>query len=184
MRIDNEFTVASPIDAVWTAFQDVPSVSACLPGAQLTDDLGGGRFAGRMSVRLGPIGLGLEGEATVVPEPEQHAATITGQGIDKRGGSRGQVSVHYVLAEVGPTTTKVSIASDITLAGPAAQFGRTGLLQEVSKRLIGDFARCLEAKLAAATPEEAAAIVSGEVGATSLLASSLGATIKRSIRRG
>ena len=184
MRIDNEFTVAQPLEVVWAAFQDVPSVSACLPGAQLTDDLGDGRFAGRMSVRLGPIGLGLEGEARVEPDPEEHAATITGQGVDKKGGSRGQVTVRYVLTAVDAASTNVSIASEISLAGPAAQFGRTGLLQEVSRRLISDFARCLEAKLAASTPEEAAAIRSGEVGATSLLASSLGSTIKRSIRRG
>jgi carbon monoxide dehydrogenase subunit G len=35
----------------------------------------------------------------------------------------------------------------VTLAGPAAQFGRTGLINEMSKRLIGDFASCLEAKM-------------------------------------
>ena len=56
--------------------------------------------------------------------------------------------------------TKALIDADVTLAGPAAQFGRTGLINEMSRRLIGDFAACLEAKMAA--PTEAAARPRGD----------------------
>ena len=40
MLVSNEFEVKQPVDKVWEFFQDVPRVAACLPGAQLTDDLG------------------------------------------------------------------------------------------------------------------------------------------------
>ena len=40
MLIKNEFEVAEPVDKVWQFFENIPQVAACLPGAELTEDLG------------------------------------------------------------------------------------------------------------------------------------------------
>ena len=61
------------------------------------------------------------------------------------------------------------------LAGPIAQFGRTGLINEVSKRLIDEFSECLHKKLDADSPEQASAIEAADVRGISLfLASTFG----------
>ena len=182
MKITNEFEVARPVDTVWEFFQDVPSVAQCLPGAELTDDKGDGVFAGSMAVKLGPMSAHFEGEATVTPDPAGKSATISGKGADRRGGSRAQVKVDYRLDAIG-SGTKVSVDADVTLSGSAAQFGRTGLINEMSSRLIGEFVECLEKKLAAATPEEAAAVVAGEVKGISLFLASLAAWIGKFFKR-
>jgi carbon-monoxide dehydrogenase small subunit len=78
----------------------------------------------------------------------------------------------------------VKVDADVTLSGPVAQFGRTGLINEMSKRLIGEFVSCLEAKLGAGTVEEAAEIKADEVRGLSLFFSSLWAAIKRIFSRG
>jgi len=157
MKISNEFEVARPVDTVWEFFQDVPSVAQCLPGAELTDDKGDGVYAGSVSVKLGPMSAMFEGEATVTPDPAAKSARISGKGVDRRGGSRGQVKVDYRLDAVD-SGTRVTVDADVTLAGSAAQFGRTGLINEMTTRLIDDFVACLEAKLAAPTLDEAMAI--------------------------
>jgi len=72
----------------------------------------------------------------------------------------------------------VKVDADVTLSGPAAQFGRTGLINEMSKRLIGDFVTCLEGKLGATSDEEADTIEAGEVRGISLFFSSLWSWIK------
>ncbi len=178
MKISNEFEVARPVQTVWDFFQDVPSVAQCLPGAELTEDKGGGTYAGSIGVKLGPMTANFEGEATVAPDPAARSAAIEGKGVDRRGGSRGQVSVEYRLTETG-AGTKVAVDADISLSGSAAQFGRTGLINEMSNRLIAEFVSCLEMKLEAATPEEAAAVTAGEVRGISLFFASLWAWIKR-----
>ncbi len=152
MRIDESFEVRAPREVVWRSLQNVPAVSRCLPGAQLDDVADPGRYSGRMTVRLGPITLGFEGEATLASDPEAWAATITGRGVDRRGGSRADVSVQYTLAATGDGTV-VAIAVDLALAGPAAQFGRIGLIQELARRLIAEFATCLESTLQGAVPD-------------------------------
>lgn len=179
MKIQQEFEVARPADAVWAFFQDVPSVAQCLPGAELTEDKGDGVYAGKVSVKLGPMSATFEGEATITPEPEARRATISGKGVDRRGGSRGQVAVVYEIEDLGGGSAKVVVDADVMLSGAAAQFGRTGLINEMSNRLISEFVECLHAKLAAGTAEEAAEITAGEVRGISLFFASLWAWLKR-----
>lgn len=178
MKITQRFAVAQPPELVWHFFQDVPAVAQCLPGARLEDEEADGSYAGSLSVRLGPMTANFEGKCTIDPDADSRTATIEGRGVDKRGGSRGQVKVDYqVLASNGGS--EVVVDADITLSGPAAQFGRTGLINEMSKRLIGDFVDCLEAKLGATSEEEAGKIESDEVRGISLFFSSLWAWLKR-----
>jgi carbon monoxide dehydrogenase subunit G len=177
MKITQEFVVGRPPADVWTFFQDVPAVAQCLPGAELTDENEDGSYAGNLSVKLGPMSAAFEGTATISPDEPNHTATIEGKGVDKKGGSRGQVKVTYAITE-DPAGSKVKVDADVTLSGPAAQFGRTGLINEMSKRLIGDFVTCLEGKLGATSDEEADTIEAGEVRGISLFFSSLWSWIK------
>ncbi|HSJ82497.1 MAG TPA: SRPBCC family protein [Acidimicrobiia bacterium] len=183
MKIEHEFTVARPPDLVWEFFQDVPSVAQCLPGAEMLGQGEDGSYEGKLSVKLGPMAASFEGKATVTPDAEAKSATIEGKGVDRTGGSRGQVKVRYEIVPDG-TGSQVSVDADVTLSGPVAQFGRTGLVNEMSKRLIGEFVDCLEAKLGAESPAEASTIVAGEVRGIRLFFASLWSWLKGLVGRG
>lgn len=178
MKISQEFEVARPADDVWTFFQEVPAVAQCLPGAELAGQDEDGSYQGSLSAKLGPMTSTFEGTAVITPDEANRTATIEGKGVDKKGGSRGQVKVVYTIAEAGEGST-VTVEADVTLSGPVAQFGRTGLINEMSKRLIGEFVTCLEGKLEATTDEEAEAIQASEVRGISLFFSSLWSWIRR-----
>ena len=177
MKISQEFVVERPPADVWAFFQDIPAVAQCLPGAALETRNEDGSYEGNLAVKLGPMTAAFEGKCVITPDGANMSATIEGRGVDKKGGSRGQVSVVYHLDE-DPVGCKVVIDADVTLSGPAAQFGRTGLINEMSKRLIGDFVACLEGKLEATTEEEAEAVEAAEVRGLSLFFASLWAWIR------
>lgn len=177
MNITQEFTVDRPVDAVWEFFGNVPEVARCLPGAELTDDLGEGTYAGRLDAKLGPMTVSFDGKATVTRSEADRTGHIDGNGADRRGGSRGRVKVDYAVVPDGDGT-RVTVDADVQLSGPAAQFGRVGLIKEMSSRLIGDFVSCLEAKLSAETPEAAAAVEGAEVRGGTLFFSSLWSQVK------
>lgn len=183
MKITQQFNVARDPDTVWEFFQDVPSVAQCLPGAELKSVNEDGTYDGQLSVKLGPMTASFEGTATVSPDPASKSADIEGKGVDKRGGSRGQVKLTYRI-EPDAAGSKVDIDADLTISGPAAQFGRTGLINEISKRLIGDFVECLEGKLAAPTKAEAETIRAKEVRGISLFFAALWSRIKKLFGRG
>jgi carbon monoxide dehydrogenase subunit G len=177
MKIEHEFTVARPPDQVWEFFQDIPSVAQCLPGADLLGQSEDGSYDGKLAVKLGPMSSSFEGKATITPDPAAMTAVIEGKGVDKSGGSRGQVKVRYQIEPEG-AGSRVGVDADVTLSGPVAQFGRTGLVNEMSKRLIGQFVQCLEGKLTAETAAEASTVEAGEVRGISLFFAALWSWIR------
>lgn len=177
MNITEEFDVDRTPEQVWELFCNVPELSRCLPGAELTDERGDGVYAGNVEAKLGPMSTNFFGECTVINDNETMTGSVSGKGTDRAGGSVGLVEVAYaVVARNGGSN--VTIDADITLAGPVAQFGRSSILQEMSTRLIDEFAACIEAKLVAETAQEAHEIQAGEVKGLSLFLSSLWASIK------
>jgi carbon monoxide dehydrogenase subunit G len=49
MKLENEFTVDTTIDEAWKALNDLERVTPCLPGAQLTAEVGD-EYEGTMTV--------------------------------------------------------------------------------------------------------------------------------------
>jgi carbon monoxide dehydrogenase subunit G len=183
VNILEEFSVARPIGEVWSLFLDIPDVARCLSGAEVTEDHGDGKYSGTVSVKLGPISSSFEGKATVTTDVAMHQMQIQGRGVDRTGGSQGRVKVLVSLVGTDDGHTDVSLDSDVTLAGPIAQFGRTGLVKEVSRRLIDEFADCLHAKLDAGSENEASEIEASDLKGLSLFFSSLWSWITSRIRR-
>jgi carbon-monoxide dehydrogenase small subunit len=182
MQLTNTFEVKRPVDAVWNAFADVPAVAQCLPGADLTADKGDGAYEGSVQIKLGPMTAKFEGEATVTRDDDTKTGHIEGKGVDRSGGSRGQVKVDYAIAAIA-SGSEVTVNADISLSGAIAQFGRSGLVEEITKRLIDEFVDCLEAKMSAETAEEAAAIEAGDVKGFSLFLSGLMSWIGKLFKR-
>jgi len=148
MKIVRSFTVASPPDSVWAFFQDVPAVAACLPGAELVESGDAGVHRGKVGARLGPFTATFEGEAKITADPSTRSGHVEGRGVDKKGGSHSRMVLDYKLNDLNGST-RVDIDVDLTLSGPIAQFGRTGLVTEVANVLIGDFTRNLETRMSA-----------------------------------
>jgi carbon monoxide dehydrogenase subunit G len=139
MLISNEFEVAQPIERVWEFFGDIPGVAACLPGADLTEDLGDGAYAGGVAIRMGPVKLEFAGKATIVERDDTtKRMLIDASGADLKGRGQAAMKVTAVLTAKGSGTT-VRMDQDIQLSGAAAQYGR-GMISDVTTVLMGQFA--------------------------------------------
>lgn len=147
MKIEQEFTLDRPRPEVWAFFKDVPAVAACMPGAEYLGEEAPGRHNGRMSVKVGPFQASFEGVADVVYSDETHSVSMVGKGVDKRGASRGKMKLECALHDEGEGT-RVTVDADVQLSGSIAQFGRTGIIQEIASTLIADFVSNVEETLA------------------------------------
>ena len=138
MLIKNEFQVAAPVDKVWQFFGDIPQVAPCLPGTELTDDLGGDRYAGRVAVRMGPVRLQFAGKADITERNEAaKRVVVNATGAEEKGRGQASMVVTATLAPAG-RGTNVSVTQDLQLSGAAAQYGR-GMVSDVSAVLMRDF---------------------------------------------
>lgn len=168
MIVSNEFTVHAGIDEVWRQLLDMEGVATCLPGATIkaTDDLS--TFDGAMRLKVGPMRVEYRGTATLSEvDEESHTAVIALQAREARGQGSAVATVRNTLHEVDGGT-RVEAETDLKITGPQAQFGR-GVIEDVGKRVLGEFSQQLERKIAGG--EEAQA-----TGATGSAATGAGAT--------
>jgi carbon monoxide dehydrogenase subunit G len=139
MLIKNEFEVAEPVEKVWEFFGDIPQVAACLPGAELTEDLGGENYKGRVAVRMGPVRLRFAGTAGITERDEAGKRVVVhAAGAEEKGRGQASMTVTATLARSG-RGTKVGVSQDLQLSGAAAQYGR-GMISDVTSVLMRDFA--------------------------------------------
>ncbi len=170
MEIANEFTVDAPIDVAWTTLTDIPFIAPCMPGATLEGEEDG-VFSGNVKIKVGPVTAQYKGTATFVEKDDDaRRAVIDGKGRDSRGAGNANALITAQMHDEGERT-RVEIVTDLKVSGKVAQFGR-GVMQDVSEKLLGQFADCLEGKMAALqetpaeTPQDAPPPVPEDAGAT------------------
>ena len=145
MRIENDMHVSASMEEAWALLTDIPAIAPCLPGAKLIGE-DGDTYEGTMKVKVGPIVAEYSGTATVVEMNEaDRTVKLVASGRDKRGDGNASADIFASMVEADGGTT-VSIATDLKVAGKVAQFGR-GAMADISKKLLGQFAECIEAKL-------------------------------------
>ena len=102
MLIKNDFEVAEPVEKVWEFFEDIPQVAACLPGAELTEDLGDDKYKGRVAVRMGPVRLQFAGTAEITERDEAAKRVVVhAAGAEERGRGQASMVVTATLARPG-----------------------------------------------------------------------------------
>ncbi|HUO37973.1 MAG TPA: SRPBCC family protein [Mycobacterium sp.] len=149
MKIANEFTISVPVDEAWGVLSDLEQVVPLMPGAQLTGR-DGDDYLGTVKVKVGPVTSEFSGKANFVEkDPQRYRAVINGRGREARGSGNAAATVVTQLHPDGDRT-RVTVDTDVKIVGKLAQFG-SGMLQQVSEKLLGQFVESLEAKLAASS---------------------------------
>ncbi|MFG1461301.1 2Fe-2S iron-sulfur cluster-binding protein [Xanthobacter sp. DSM 24535] len=163
------FVVAHPVDVVWDFFGRVDEVAACLPGASLTGTPTPEHVEGQIRVKVGPIVAEFQGMADITRDSDLHAGRISGSGRDTRSNSATRGLIGYTLTPVEDgRATRVDVSIGYTLTGMLAQFGRSGLVQDIAGRLVAAFVQNLEARLGQGEGAPSAPVVT-ELNAGSLV---------------
>lgn len=158
MRLEHNFVVPVPVEQAWQALLDVERVAPCMPGATL-GEVHGDEFTGTVKVKLGPMALTYAGNATFTEkDADAHRVVISAAGKEKKGAGTAKATVTATLAEQG-SQTAVHVITEFTITGRPAQFGR-GVLQEVSNKLLDEFATRLSDQLSGTGPDPAPAAAS------------------------
>jgi carbon monoxide dehydrogenase subunit G len=152
MKLENEFTVPAPIDHAWAVLLDVERVAPCLPGATVEPGGDDGEYTGTMTIKIGPITSRYKGTVKIEQADEANrVAVMRAQAKDARGQGTAAATITSSMEET-PAGTRVRVETDMRVTGPAAQFGR-GVMQDVSAKLMRQFAACLASEMSAQPAE-------------------------------
>ncbi len=147
MKLEHEFEVAAPVETVWALLLDLEQVAPCLPGGEVTERVDERTYKASVKVKLGPMQMTYRGDIAIVEADEAARRTVMeAKGSEARGQGTARATITTTLAPDG-RGTRAQVVTDMQLTGRVAQMGR-GIVQDVSSRLMGEFARCLSERAA------------------------------------
>jgi uncharacterized protein len=187
MDLNHSFSVNVPVDDAWRILTDVERIAPCLPGAKL-EDINGDTYSGFVKVKVGPIQAQFKGQASFVERDDvTHKAVLKGEGRDTTGKGNASALITAQLTAESPTSTKVTVDTDLNITGKVAQFGR-GAMADISNKLLDQFVENLNQLIAASNApagsehtSSPAPSSSDDVEALDLLSVSSGAILKRAL---
>jgi carbon monoxide dehydrogenase subunit G len=161
MQIENSFAVKAAPDRVYEFLLDVNNVVRCVPGAELSEVVDPNTFKGKVRIKVGPVTVSYNGTARITSrDAGTRTATLEAEGRETTGSGTAQATTVMAVAADGDSST-VTLTTDFTVVGRVAQFGR-GIMEDVSRHLVGQAAECIQSTLE--TPPPSAAPASDEAG--------------------
>jgi carbon monoxide dehydrogenase subunit G len=147
MKLHHTTTVQAGPAEVWRFLQDTRAVVACLPGAELTDELGNDRYGGVLHIAIGPLKMNYNGEVDVLRRDSQaRELEFAASGRDRRGGGTVRADVRVGVSNAGNGTSRLESVTDLQLTGRIAALGRG--VQDVSNTMFNAFSLRLADRIA------------------------------------
>jgi len=166
VKLDKRYDVAATVDQAWTVLADIRATAACMPGAQITEQVDDTHFKGTVKSRVGPATMVFNGEIELLGLDEAaRELHMIGKGADKAGSSASMELTAHVEPGDTPASSVLVGQATILVSGKLAQFGNR-LLVPVSDAMLGQFADNFRAA-AAAVPAPAADVLPGLAAAGS-----------------
>jgi carbon monoxide dehydrogenase subunit G len=165
VTVDKQYPVAASADTAWKILANLPQLTGCLPGAQITEQLDATHYKGSVRVKVGPAVAAFAGDVEVVTiDSAVRTLRMLGKGADK-GGSSASMELTATLAPSSDGTSMLHGKADVIVNGKFAQFGGR-MMTSVSDMILAQFAttfsdkaRALEETAQRATPADAAPAV-------------------------
>jgi uncharacterized protein len=162
VRLDKRYPVTASVEQAWAVLADIRATAACMPGAQITEQIDDTHYKGTVKSKVGPAVMTFNGDIEVLGmDAAKRELQMLGKGADKSGSSASMnLTAHVEPGESGDSAVLVGQAV-ITVSGKLAQFG-SRLLVPVSDAMLAQFAKNFSSTAATvqmgdAAPAEAAA---------------------------
>jgi carbon monoxide dehydrogenase subunit G len=183
VKITKTFQIQEPVARVWEFLKDPRKVAACVPGSQITEALDDRRYAGTITVKVGPVVSDYKGELSIERlDAPNYEIELLGKGRDVKG--KGSASMRMVgkLRPLPDGGTEVTGTSEISIVGVLAQFG-SRMVEEVSSQMFSEFTGALQKNLQTAGDPATAETPAPSLSILPLLATAIKRILQKFFRR-
>jgi len=149
--IDQNVTIAAAPEKVWDFMMDVPAVSTCVPGVEEVNEVSPDLYKGVIGVKVGPIGLKLHGQVTLVEKDRENwQARMDVQATDRKIPGSVTAKATMKLTPRDDGQTDVAIHTDASILGKLGQFGQA-VIRKKADQILAEFASNMSKKLSTET---------------------------------
>lgn len=159
VKLDKQYPLDVDAQRAWTLLSDLKATAACMPGAEITEQLSDTSYKGGVKVKVGPATAQFGGTVDVLEKVDaERKVVMRGKGADK-GGSSASMDLTAVITPSAdnPEHCVLNGSAAVIVNGKFAQFGGRMMVQ-VSEMILGQFVENFrQAALALPAPAGAAA---------------------------
>src|SRR5579863_6867094 len=88
VTLDKQYPIAASVDTAWAILANIPELTTCMPGAQITERIDDSHYKGSVKVKVGPAIAAFAGDIEVLNvDAAAHTLRMLGKGADKGGSS-------------------------------------------------------------------------------------------------
>ena len=147
MRIEQQLTVAAPVERVWDVLMDIPAMSQCIPGVENVEQSGENTFNARVKQRIGPVAVNFDCQITILSVDKasySSSAQVIGRDVKVLSGMKAVMSMNLAPRDDGVLFT---VVADVEISGKIAQYGH-GIVRQRANALLETFGQCIITKVA------------------------------------
>jgi carbon monoxide dehydrogenase subunit G len=140
MKFDHSARIPATRERVWAVIMDVPLVATCVPGVESVEALGNDVYRGTLRVKVGPIGLSLNGDVSITEKDEQAGtASMRADAADRKVGGMVKATMQMSLNPAGDGVTELRIVTDAQVGGRIGEFGQP-IIKKKADQIMQEFA--------------------------------------------
>jgi carbon monoxide dehydrogenase subunit G len=155
-KLEKRYPVEVSPEQAWAVLCDVRATAACMPGAQITEQVDDTHYKGTVKSKVGPAVMTFGGEIEVLGiDAAARSMQLLGKGSERGGSSASMnLAAHVEAGQTASSSVLVGVAT-IIVSGKLAQLGNR-LLVPVSDAMLAQFADNFGVAAAAVPPPAAA----------------------------
>jgi carbon monoxide dehydrogenase subunit G len=141
MHFENKATIPVSRDSLWTVLMDMEQVARCLPGVEDVNAVDPDNYLGILKMRVGPIGLKLEGKVSVTERNrDAWRAAMRAEGNERGVGGAVKATIAMQLNELAPSETEMLVTTDAQVMGKMGEFGQP-VMRKKADSMMQEFSR-------------------------------------------
>ena len=147
--LDKQFPLETPAATAWTLLRDVPSVAACMPGAEVTDQVDDTHYKGKVRSKIGPATMSFAGTVEVVGiDDDKQQLKLLAKGQDTKGTSSAQMDLTAWIVDDEAGASALKGEAKVSVNGKVASLGGR-MMTQVADQILNQFGKNFAAAAAA-----------------------------------
>ncbi|MHB8254617.1 MAG: SRPBCC family protein [Acidiferrobacter sp.] len=169
VKLEKTFPMDAAPAVVWDQLRDIRAVAACMPGAEILEQVDETHFTGRIQVKIGPATAAFNGSLELMfVDADRRAIRMMGRGADVKGASAATLDLTATVQDAEAGRSVILGVSEVTLTGRLANFGGR-LIDQVSDQILAQFAANFAQRLGMAETSTPVMEPAAPLGAMALL---------------
>ena len=165
VELDKAFKIAAPASAAWQFLQQIEAVAACMPGAEITEQIDAHNYKGKVKSKIGPATMAFDGAIEIKGiDPEKRELRLRGSGQDTKGTSSASMDLTAWVVDGDEAGCELKGQAEVSVNGKVASLGGR-MMNQVADQILNQFGKNFADNVLAAGSDEQAAEARAQLAA-------------------